>query len=118
LEAVGRSLAGERERRDLRDRRPGERPVLHPLDRDGHADRRRLRRRRRRRGDAAVPTPRHRDLSQPASSAASRFLGVSFGDTLYHASATLPLASTRNAERTMPMNFLPYMLFSPHTPYA
>src|SRR2546423_5151423 len=55
--------------------------------------------------------------AQPFSDA-SRLSTVPFGLTLYQASATLPFSSIRNAERTMPKYFLPYMLFSPHTPYA
>src|SRR5205807_149996 len=50
--------------------------------------------------------------------AATRLAAVSFGETRYHACSTRPFSSTRNAERMIPMYFLPYMLFSPHTPYA
>ena len=48
--------------------------------------------------------------------AASRLVAVSLGETLYQAWAILPSSSIRNADRTMPMYFLPYMLFSPQTP--
>ena len=40
------------------------------------------------------------------------------GLILYQASAIVPVSSMRNAERSMPMYFLPYMLFSFHTPNA
>ncbi len=43
---------------------------------------------------------------------------MSLGETLYQVSITFPSSSTRKADRMMPMYFLPYMLFSPHTPYA
>ena len=55
-------------------------------------------------------------LHRQPRSAASSFVGVSLGLILYQASAMRPFSSTRNAERTMPMYFLPYMLFSPHDP--
>ncbi len=36
--------------------------------------------------------------------------------TLRHSLRTTPLSSMRKVERSMPMYFLPYMLFSTHTP--
>ena len=50
--------------------------------------------------------------------AASAFGTVSFGLTLYRAAAIRPAGSITKADRTMPMYFLPYMFFSPQTPYA
>ncbi len=41
---------------------------------------------------------------------------MSFGETLGQAATTLPCPSIRNAERTTPMYFRPYMLFSPEAP--
>ena len=57
---------------------------------------------------------RRRQASQPR--ALSRLAGVSFGLILGQASSILPFSSTRNAERMMPMYFLPYIDFSPHAP--
>ena len=51
-------------------------------------------------------------------SAPSRFFGVSFGDTLYQASAIFPFSSMRNAERSMPMYVRPYIDFCFQTSYA
>ena len=42
---------------------------------------------------------------------------MSLGLILGHASAILPFSSIRNAERMMPMYFLPYIDFSPQAPY-
>ena len=51
-----------------------------------------------------------------APRAVNRLAGVSFGLTLYQASAILPFSSMRNAERSMPMYERPYIDFSFHTP--
>src|SRR5207253_6389327 len=68
-------------------------------------------------GDLGGVAQQHRDLHRHPR-ACRRLPAVSLGETLYHASAMRPFSSTRNAERTMPKYFLPYMLFSPHVPYA
>ena len=43
---------------------------------------------------------------------------MSLGLILGQAWLIVPFSSTRNAERTMPMYFLPYRAFSCHTPNA
>src|SRR4051794_7412688 len=51
-------------------------------------------------------------------SASSSFNGVSFGLILYHAFSIRPLASMRNALRSIPMYVRPYIDFCFHTEYA
>ncbi len=67
--------------------------------------------------DFALVAPiRSASQSSSPSKAFTSLVGVSLGEILGHASATLPSGPTRKADRTMPMNVRPYIDFSAHTP--
>ena len=66
-----------------------------------------------------TPNPsaeRDRHQRHDSSRAFNKLVGVSLGLILGQAWLTLPVSSTKKAERTMPMYFLPYIDFSAHTP--